>query len=80
MKKYNISKLSDRGRTMATTKRAKSNASARKLMEQLTGGPLTFGKVLQGVREGEKMSLEAFAKQLRVSRQNLCTSRRAARV
>jgi antitoxin HigA-1 len=57
---------------MATTKRAKSSANARNFMEQLTGGPLTFGKMLRGVREGERMTLEAFAKQLHVSRQNLC--------
>jgi transcriptional regulator with XRE-family HTH domain len=53
---------------------AKKKASTRatKLMEQLTGGPLTFGKMLQAVREGDELTLEAFAKRLGVSRQNLC--------
>jgi transcriptional regulator with XRE-family HTH domain len=53
---------------------AKKQASSRaiKLMERLTGGPLTFGKMLQAVREGEELTLETFAKRIGVSRQNLC--------
>jgi transcriptional regulator with XRE-family HTH domain len=53
---------------------AKQQAGTRaiKLMERLTGGPLTFGKMLQAVREGDELTLEAFAKRLGVSRQNLC--------
>lgn len=49
-----------------------ASRSAIKLMERLTGGPLTFGKMLQAVREGDELTLEAFAKRLGVSRQNLC--------
>jgi antitoxin HigA-1 len=49
-----------------------ASTSAIKLMERLTGGPLTFGKMLQAVREGDELTLEAFAKRLGVSRQNLC--------
>jgi addiction module HigA family antidote len=49
-----------------------ASSSAIKLMERLTGGPLTFGKLLGAVRQGEELTLEAFAKQLGVSRQNLC--------
>jgi antitoxin HigA-1 len=49
-----------------------TSSSAIKLMQRLTGGPLTFGKMLGAVREGEELTLEAFAKQLGVSRQNLC--------
>ena len=49
-----------------------ASAEAIKLMERLAGGPLTLGKVVQGVREGEELTLEAFAKKLGVSRQNLC--------
>jgi transcriptional regulator with XRE-family HTH domain len=53
---------------------AKKQTSKRaiKLMERLTGGPLTFGRMLQAVREGDELTLEAFAKRLGVSRQNLC--------
>ncbi|HET6333751.1 MAG TPA: helix-turn-helix domain-containing protein [Polyangiales bacterium] len=50
----------------------RASTSAIKLMERLTGGPLTFGKMLQAVREGDELTLEAFAKRLGVSRQNLC--------
>lgn len=49
-----------------------ASTSAIKLLERLTGGPLTFGKMLQAVREGDELTLEAFAKRLGVSRQNLC--------
>jgi transcriptional regulator with XRE-family HTH domain len=52
--------------------RKRTSTQAIKLMERLTGGPLTIGKVLQGVREGEELTLETFAKKLGVSRQNLC--------
>jgi transcriptional regulator with XRE-family HTH domain len=52
--------------------RKQTSAEAIKLMERLTGGPLTLGKVVRGVREGEELTLEAFAKKLGVSRQNLC--------
>jgi transcriptional regulator with XRE-family HTH domain len=49
-----------------------ASSSAIKLMERLTGGPLTFGKMLQAVREGDELTLEVFAKRIGVSRQNLC--------
>ena len=49
-----------------------ASAAAIKLMERLTGGSLTLGKVMQGVREGEELTLESFAKKLGVSLQNLC--------
>lgn len=53
-------------------KKQQPSSSAIKLMERLTGGPLTFGKMLQAVREGDELTLEAFAKRIGVSRQNLC--------
>lgn len=40
-------------------------------LESLAGGPITFGRLLQSIRLGDEMSLEAFAKQLEVSRTNL---------
>jgi transcriptional regulator with XRE-family HTH domain len=49
-----------------------ATSSAIKLMERLTGGPLTFGKMLQAVRDGDELTLEVFAKRIGVSRQNLC--------
>jgi transcriptional regulator with XRE-family HTH domain len=50
----------------------RASSSAIKFMERLTGGPLTFGKMLQAVREGDELTLEVFAKRIGVSRQNLC--------
>ena len=45
---------------------------ARQFLEELAGGPLTFGGFLRSLREGEQMTLAEFAGQLGVSRQNLC--------
>jgi transcriptional regulator with XRE-family HTH domain len=49
-----------------------ASSSAVKVMERLTGGPLTLGKMLQAVRDGDELTLEVFAKRIGVSRQNLC--------
>src|SRR6188768_3135049 len=58
---------------MATKKTvAKRPLNARKHLEKLTGGPLTFGRLINATRLSEGMSLEAFARQLGVSRAYLC--------
>ncbi len=44
---------------------------ARPALEAIVG-PLTFGGYLAAIREGEQVTLEAFAKKLGVSRANLC--------
>ena len=41
-------------------------------LEGLMGGPLTFGEHLAAIRQGEEMTLEAFARKLGISRQHLC--------
>ncbi|MFQ5743678.1 MAG: helix-turn-helix domain-containing protein [Acidobacteriota bacterium] len=51
---------------------AKRRSGARQFLEELTGGPLTFGGFLHSIRDGEGMTLAAFAGRLGVSRQNLC--------
>ena len=43
----------------------------RSFLENLAGGPLTFGRFVQAIRLGDEMSLEAFANRLGVSRTNL---------
>ncbi|HEY2405352.1 MAG TPA: helix-turn-helix transcriptional regulator [Polyangiaceae bacterium] len=53
----------------SSTKRA---TSARRHLEKLTRGPLTFGKLINATRVGEGQSLEAFARQLGISRAYLC--------
>ncbi len=55
---------------MNTRRKAKSEAA--RFLEKLHGGPLTFGALLRSIREGEELSLAAFAEQLGVSRQNVC--------
>jgi transcriptional regulator with XRE-family HTH domain len=43
-----------------------------RFLEGLIGGQLTFGGHLSAIRKGEGMTLDAFAKQLEISRQHLC--------
>lgn len=50
----------------------KKMSATLRYLEKLSGGPLTLGKTLRAIREGEEMSLAVFAAQLGVSRQNLC--------
>jgi transcriptional regulator with XRE-family HTH domain len=47
-------------------------SDATRFLEKLAGGPLTLGRLLQSIRLGEELSLDAFASQLGVSRANLC--------
>jgi transcriptional regulator with XRE-family HTH domain len=55
------------------TTRAKSrNRQTKKLLEKLSGGPLTFGRLLTAIREGEEMAQVDFAAKLGVSRSHLC--------
>jgi transcriptional regulator with XRE-family HTH domain len=58
---------------MATKKKlTKRPINARKHLEKLTGAPLTFGGMINATRLSEGVSLEAFARQLGVSRAYLC--------
>ena len=43
----------------------------RKLLERLTGGPVTLGGLIEAIRLGEEMSQVEFAKQLGISRSHL---------
>ena len=42
------------------------------LLEKLAGGPLTLGRFIRAIREGEEMSQVAFAEKLEISRSHLC--------
>jgi transcriptional regulator with XRE-family HTH domain len=48
-----------------------SKSSAMQFLEKLTGGPLTFGRMLQSIRLGEEQTLDVFARLLEISRTNL---------
>lgn len=54
-----------------TTRKGK-HTQARKFLETLAGKPLTLGSLLSAIREGEGMTLAAFADKLGVSRSHLC--------
>ncbi len=52
-----------------STKAKKSEAT--RLLESITGGPVTFGKLLEAIRLGEEMTQPEFAKLLRISKSHL---------
>jgi len=43
-----------------------------RVLENLAGGPLTLGRYLCSIREGEEMSQVDFAKKLGISKSHLC--------
>ncbi|HEX7481412.1 MAG TPA: helix-turn-helix transcriptional regulator [Polyangiales bacterium] len=43
-----------------------------KLLDKLSGEPLTFGGMLRNIRECDELTLEAFARKIGISRSNLC--------
>lgn len=55
---------------MRKTKEKKSEAV--KLLEKLSGGPLTLGRAIASIRKCEELSQEECAKKLRVSKSHLC--------
>jgi plasmid maintenance system antidote protein VapI len=54
---------------MATRKK---KSAAIRALERAAGGPLTFGRMLQSIRVGDDVTLDAFARRLGVTRANLC--------
>lgn len=52
-----------------STKKKKSEAV--KFLEGLTGGPLSFGRLLHSIRLGEEKTLREFSKILKISAQHL---------
>lgn len=55
---------------MSKTKVKKSDAM--KLLERLSGGPLTLGRALESVRKSAAMSQDDCARKLGVSKSHLC--------
>ena len=54
------------------TKRRTGKSPAMRFLEDLTGGPLTFGNLMEAIRLGEGLSQAEFARQLGMSRSHLC--------
>ncbi len=52
-----------------STKKRKSDAN--QFLAQLTGGPVTLGKLLEAIRLGEGMTQPQFAKKLSLSKSHL---------
>lgn len=57
---------------MSTDRNESRPSEAVAFLEDLAGGPLTFGSFLRAIREGEGMTLAQFAEPLGISRQKLC--------
>lgn len=62
---------------MATSKKVAKktrdyNAETKAFLESITGGPLTFGRMMASHRKCDEVSLEIYAKKLGISRANLC--------
>lgn len=55
-----------------TTKRLARKSPATRFLEEITGGPLTFGNMMEAIRLGEGLSQAEFARQLGISRSHLC--------
>ncbi len=49
----------------------KKKSEAIRLLEKVTGGPVTLGTFLEAVRQGEEMTQPEFAKKLGVSKSHL---------
>lgn len=47
-------------------------SNAKKYLESLRGGPLTFGGMVESLREADEISQTALAKKMRISRAHLC--------
>jgi len=55
---------------MREAKRKKSDTM--KLLEKMSGGPLTLGRAMESIRKGEELSQDECAKKLGVSKSHLC--------
>jgi transcriptional regulator with XRE-family HTH domain len=58
----------------------KKKSDAVKFLENLSGGALTFGTLLESIREGEEISQVAFAKKLKISKAHLCDLEKGRRL
>jgi len=51
-----------------------------KLLEKLSGGPLSFGRAMASVRKSEGWSQEEYAKKLGISKSHLCDVEKGRKV
>ncbi|MFH1018899.1 MAG: helix-turn-helix transcriptional regulator [Pseudomonadota bacterium] len=50
----------------------KSKSEAKRFLESVRGGPLTFGRMLESIRKADGLSQAELARKLRISRAHLC--------
>lgn len=55
---------------MSKAKENKSNAM--RILEKITGGPLTLGRAIESIRKSEELSQDECARKLGVSKSHLC--------
>ena len=53
-------------------KARKKRSEAMKLLEEISGGPLTLGRAIESIRKGQELSQDECAKKLGVSKSHLC--------
>lgn len=52
--------------------RTKKKSDAKRFLEGLRGGPLTFGRMIESIRTADEISQVDLAKRMQLSRANLC--------
>ena len=62
------------------TIRTRKVSRAVRLLEDVAGGPLTLGRLLNAIRVGDEISQTAFAKTLGVSKAHLCDIEKDRRI
>ena len=65
---------------MTTKKPDRHKSRAVKLLEDLAGGPLTLGGLLNAIRLGDELTQATFAKRLAVSKAHLCDIEKDRRI
>jgi transcriptional regulator with XRE-family HTH domain len=50
----------------------KMKSDARNFLEKIAGGPLTFGEMIQSIRQADEISQADLARRMKISRAMLC--------
>ena len=54
------------------SKAKEDTSNAMRVLEKITGGPLTLGRAIESIRKSEELSQDECAKKLGVSKSHLC--------
>ena len=61
-------------------KKASKKSAAVSMLESISGGPLTFGRLIAAIRVGEEITQTDFARRLGVSKAHLCDVEKDRRI